>query len=149
MSKNVVVCDIDGVLVKVDDRFKDIPSDPGEWEEFYKNSPDEPIPEMVSLIRGLEYSYFNVIFCTGRRESSRRKTHDWIKNHVKWDVGKGRLLMRKDGDLRPDAIVKPELIREAGIDFNEAAFVIEDRNRVVAEWRRLGLTCLQPFEGNF
>jgi hypothetical protein len=78
----------------------------------------------------------------------RKQTESWIKKYfdAAWERA---VLMRKDCDLRPDIIVKPELIREAGIDFNDIAFVLEDRNSMVAEYRRLGLICLQPFDGDF
>jgi regulator of protease activity HflC (stomatin/prohibitin superfamily) len=40
-------------------------------------------------------------------------------------------------------------LREAGINFDDIAFIIEDRNLMVKKWRELGLICLQPFEGDF
>jgi hypothetical protein len=57
--------------------------------------------------------------------------------------------MRKDGDLRSDTIVKPELIQEAGINFEDIAFVLEDRACMVKTYRELGLRVFQVDEGEF
>ena len=60
-----------------------------------------------------------------------------------------RLLMRKDGDFRHDSIVKPELIENSWFDSNIIAFILEDRDSMVNEWRELGFTCLQVAKGDF
>jgi hypothetical protein len=156
MSKNIVIVDIDGTISKPGERLKYLQQDPKDWDSFYADCfDDEPIPEMVELVKNLSFGegidgLYEIIFCTGRRECVRDKTINWLYAHLDlYPMNDDELLMRKDGDLRPDAIVKPELIREAGIDFNDIAFVLEDRNSMVAEYRRLGLICLQPFNGDF
>ena len=154
MSKNIVICDIDGTISKPGERLKYLQQEPKDWDSFYADCfDDKPIPEMVFLIRCLySSSLYSIVFCTGRREQCREKTRSWLKKNLhlnNLDLVYLPILMRKDGDLRPDTIVKPELIREAGIDFNDIAFVLEDRKCMVAEYRRLGLICLQPFEGDF
>jgi hypothetical protein len=73
----------------------------------------------------------------------------WIDRWIPFHACKSNLLMRKDGDLRSDTIVKPELIREAGINFDDIAFVIEDRACMVKKYRELGLRVLQVNEGEF
>ena len=57
--------------------------------------------------------------------------------------------MRKDVDFRHDTIVKPELLEKEGIKLEDIAFVLEDRNSMVAKWREMGLICLQVAEGDF
>jgi hypothetical protein len=59
------------------------------------------------------------------------------------------ILMRPDGDKRHDTEVKPEMLNKFGVDLNEIAFVLEDRNSMVAKWRELGLKCLQVADGDF
>lgn len=149
-SKNIVICDIDGTISKPRERLKYLQQDPKDWDSFYADCfEDEPISKMVELVNNLFLLFrYRIIFCTGRRECVRKQTESWIKKYfdAAWERA---VLMRKDCDLRPDIIVKPELIREAGIDFNDIAFVPEDRNSMVAEYRRLGLICLQPFDGDF
>lgn len=57
--------------------------------------------------------------------------------------------MRPTKDNRPDTVVKKELF-EAHIDGRyDVAFVVDDREGVVRQWREMGLTCFQVAEGNF
>lgn len=156
MNKNIVICDIDGTISKPGERLKYLQQEPKDWDSFYEDCfEDEPIPEMVELVSSIhnrqsgDHYFYEVVFCTGRRESVREKTVAWFEKIYKWSFQNCRILMRKDGDLRPDTIVKPELLREAGINFDEIAFVLEDRSCMVKEWRRLGLRCLQVYEGKF
>lgn len=61
------------------------------------------------------------------------------------------ILYRNDGDTRHDTIVKPELLDEylgQHPDYR-VAFILEDRNSMVAKWRELGFKCLQVAEGDF
>lgn len=129
------------------DRIGHIKKEPKDWNSFYADCfNDAPIYPIVELVNTLYQAGYRIIFCTGRRESVRNKTEAGLLN-----VGLpySAVLMRKDGDVRSDVIVKPELLRNAGLDFRDIAYIIEDRNCLVTEWRRLGLTVLQPAEGEF
>lgn len=91
--------------------------------------------------------HFEIVFCTGRRESCRKVTRQWlIGNGV---VEYSRMLMRPDGDHRHDTILKPELLEKAGISLFQILLVIEDRVSMVRKWRELELVCLQVAEGDF
>lgn len=158
--KNIVIVDIDGTIAQVGDRIECLQREKKDWDEFYDRcDEDEPIEEIIELTGILAYSGLQVIYCTGRRESVREKTAKWIHEAYKklggpkeYDTNifpHHRLLMRKDGDFRHDTVVKPELLKEAGIDLEEIAFVLEDRNSMVAKWRELGLKCLQVADGDF
>ena len=57
--------------------------------------------------------------------------------------------MRKDGDYRPDTVVKKEIYEREIKDKYEVLFAIDDRTQVVKTWRELGLTCLQCANGDF
>jgi hypothetical protein len=146
--KNIVIVDIDGVLIEIDEYSKNIPSNPNDWEEYYKSVSDKPVFEMCKLIR-IIFPFYRIVFCTGRMENQRQKTVSILEKNVIFGASKALLLMRKKLDLRPDIIVKPELLREAGIDFDDIAFVIEDRSCMVKKYRELGLICLQCADGEF
>lgn len=62
-----------------------------------------------------------------------------------------RLLMRPNDDLRHDVEVKPELLQKHLTDEERArvAFILEDRDCMVAKWRELGYRCLQVDKGEF
>ena len=152
--KNIVIVDIDGTVSKVGDRLRFLQQNPVDWDSFYESCfEDEPIKEICELVKDLNRSCYEIYFCTGRRESVRPITVDWIIKNIEplWTaewVNK-RLLMRPDGDKRHDTIVKPEQLKEAEVELNNIAFVLEDRNSMVAEWREMGLRCLQVAEGDF
>jgi hypothetical protein len=57
--------------------------------------------------------------------------------------------MRKEGDVRKDAIVKGEIYEKNINGKYNVLFVLDDRNQMVEMWRGLGLTCLQVADGDF
>ena len=146
LSKHYVVVDIDGTLTKVGSRVECLKSTPPDWDSFYARcGEDEPVEEIVSLIRSIEPDY-TIVLCSGRRESCRGVTMEWMEKHgIQYDC----LLLRKDGDFRHDTIVKPEMLANAKIPLEKILYVLEDRNSMVKKWRELGLICLQVAEGDF
>lgn len=154
MLKNIVIVDIDGTISKVGDRLKYLKQKPVDWDSFYEAcSDDEPIENIINLVKSLELQGYRIVYCTGRKESVREKTKEWIGQCmyvnqlvVPFDAD---LLMRPNGDYRYDTIVKPEQLGKAGVSLDDIAFVLEDRNSMVKKWRELGLTCLQVADGDF
>ena len=154
MSK-IVVVDIDGTISKVGDRIKYLEQSPKDWDAFYGAcGEDEPITPIIQLVNNLSegLKYF-VIFLSGRRESCRKNTCNWMKRYLHcWNLIQ-TLLLRKDGDFRSDTIVKKELLdnylSENGYTKDDVAFILEDRSSVVKMWRDAGYTCLQVAEGDF
>lgn len=149
MSKNIVVVDIDGTIAKVGDRLKYLQQEKKDWDAFYEHcDEDEPIKDIIELIELMQIHEYNIVFCTGRRESVRKKTEYWLFKNI-WCLREYKLLMRKDGDWRHDTEVKPELLQKAGITPDDVYFILEDRDSMVAKWRELGYRCLQVNDGNF
>ena len=147
MKKDLVIVDIDGTIAKVGDRLKYLQQEPKDWDSFYEHcDEDDPIADIVRVVKALYFCGYNIVFCTGRRESVRNKTIEWIKKHLNFNPCGYRLLMRIDNDWRHDTIVKPLML-----DFpaSEVLFVLEDRNSMVMRWRELGYTCLQVNDGDF
>ena len=150
--KKVIVVDIDGTIAKVGDRLKYLQQVPKNWDEFYEHcDEDAPIQPIVDLVDQLAVEN-EIVYCTGRRESVRRKTEIWIDNHMGFagsSAGELNLLMRKDNDWRPDTEVKPEMLKNAGYSPENVWFILEDRDSVVAKLRSLGYTCIQVADGKF
>jgi uncharacterized HAD superfamily protein len=146
IMKKIVVVDIDGTVSKVGERLKYLKSKKPNWDKFYDSCfEDEPIQEVIDLVKVLEKNY-DIVYCTGRRESVRAITHNWLINR---GLLVDKLLMRPNEDKRHDTEVKPEQLSNAGILLQEIAFVLEDRDTMVAKWRGLGLKCLQVNYGDF
>ena len=150
-NKNIVIVDIDGTISEVGERLKYLKQDPPDWDSFYDDCfEDEPIEEMVELVYALFLQGYELVFCTGRRESCREKTLSWLYRHFEPEVPASSLLiMRPNGDYRHDTAVKPAQIQLNGISFDSIAFVLEDRDSMVGKWRELGVRCLQVAKGDF
>ena len=145
--KKYVVVDIDGTIANCEHRVHHLLQEPKDWDSYFsKCDGDEPIQPIIDIVRSFYLGDWEVIFCTGRRDSERGKTETWLNRNC---LIFGTLLMRKTGDHRHDTIIKPELLARAGITPKNTAFILEDRNSVVKKWRELGFTCLQVAEGDF
>lgn len=156
MNRNIVIVDIDGTIAAPGDRLKYLQQKPKDWDAFYEAcDQDKPIKKIISLLYRLDRSGCEIVFCTGRRESVRRKTEEWLTKHypetyMGVSIRKPyKLLMRKDGDFRTDYEAKPELLDEAGIKLDNIYMVLEDRNSMVEKFRSMGLTVLQVADGDF
>jgi len=150
--KKIILVDIDGTVSNPHHRVHYLLQEKKDWDSFYAEcDKDIPIKPILDLISKLNY-YSNIVFCTGRRNSERQKTLDWLATHFDL-IDTDNLLMRKDGDHRHDTDVKPELL-QAYFDKNHlsneaVSFILEDRSTMVKKWRELGFTCLQVADGDF
>lgn len=175
-----VIFDIDGTLADATHRLPLI-KDPAlwvgtppkpDWETFLADdnvAKDAPIPETFQLLEtmlSLSGDY-RVIFITGRNETTREMTYNWLRGDRKcparsganywWELrshAKGHevgpiIYMRKEGDRRPSHVVKEELLQQARMDGFDPKLVFEDRADDTAMWRRNGLICAQVAEGKY
>lgn len=145
--KETVIVDIDGTVAKVGGRLKYLQEEPKNWDSFYEHcDEDEPIQDIIQLVRTSYRCGYKLVFCTGRRESVRKKTENWIEKYIGLKPYSYSLLMRKDNDWRNDTIVKPSML---DVPAGDVLLVLEDRTSMVKRWRELGYTCLQVNDGDF
>lgn len=136
MLQPAIVCDIDGTLAHMHDRS------PYDWSKVGNDKVDIPIAWLTSIL----FRSVSVILVSGRDASCHKETKDWLaKNGICYT----KLIMRKEGDNRPDEVVKEEIFNENIRGNYNVRFVLDDRNKVVDMWRQLGLKCLQVAEGDF
>ena len=114
--------------------------------------PNEPV---IAVVRALHAAGHQIIFCSGRpiRDDQGfdvgRASYRWLFEHVgEWALD-CPLFMRAAGDRRNDDIVKREIYESFLKDRYDVLLALDDRNRVVALWRSLGITCLQVADGDF
>lgn len=132
------VVDVDGTVAIRTDRG------PYQFDLAMYDIPNRPVVDLVNMIA--EWSMFKIIFVTGRQETYRQITHQWLHMHVTlFDL----LLMRKTGDNRPDWEVKRDIYERDIYPTFDVKGVFDDRQQVVDMWRRFGLTCYQVAPGNF
>lgn len=130
------IFDIDGTLAHMRGRGP---------HDYEKVSTDVADPHVVHLLKELARTHYIVVL-SGRPESCRADTEVWLRRN---GIFSDHLFMRTTGDYRPDQIIKAELFDKHVRDIYNVHGVIDDRNRVVAMWRSLGLKCFQAQEGAF
>ena len=154
-----VICDIDGTLMNVEKRVEyakkhkkdtdrvmdwDIFLNPMVMLEF-----DTPNKDVVGVIKSLYHSdweNYNLIITSARNERHRDVTMKQLElARVDYDA----MYLRDDGDMRPDDIVKEELLGKIRADGYKPTIAFDDRNQVVNKWRELGINCYQVRSGDF
>lgn len=133
-----IIVDIDGTVAR-------------RWEgrDIYDASQadkDHAILPVIDLVWQAFDKGYRIVFCSGRDESARRVTEEWISQNI---TSTFELHMRPEGDRRKDSIVKQELFDKYIRHNYNVRWVLDDRNQVVDMWRSLGLTCLQVAPGDF
>jgi len=150
MVKTIVV-DLDGTVADCSHRLVHIEGlGKKDWPRFHRECKnDKPIHKMIFLIAALQIADkdLNVIFCTGRPESSREESEKWITKYM--GIVNPVVLMRPEENYREDKIVKPNQLLSAGYTPDKVWFILEDRAKVVKAWRAHGYTCLQCAAGDY
>lgn len=140
---DVLICDLDGTLADHQGRR-------GVYD-FAKCADDAlKVPTWHVLKAMSQYSIDPwppfIFYMSGREEKYRPETEAFL---VKHQAPKGPLYMRATGDNRSDAIVKSELFDQHVRGKYNVLLCLDDRDRVVAAWRSMGLTCWQVAPGAF
>lgn len=139
MTDKVVIFDIDGTLADTTHRLHYIYPPAGQkknWGKFFAEAKNDPlIPHVAELVRMYRIRGHIPYLVTGRPESMRADTEEWLLNH---GIRYSMLLMRPLGDHRPDYIVKEEIIKPH-FDPEDVICAYEDRLHVAEMWRKLGI----------
>lgn len=139
----VFLVDLDGT-VALREESDPATRSPFEWTRVGEDLPNRPV---ITVVRALAAAGHRIVYMSGRSEECRIATGVWIAEHI--GVAGEALHMRPKGDHRPDQVVKRELYERWVKPVAEVTAVLDDRNKVVAMWRGLGLTVLQVADGDF
>ncbi|MFC9292621.1 RNA ligase [Streptomyces sp. NPDC057011] len=133
-----VMCDIDGTLALIGDRG------PYDFSRCELDLLNVSVRNALDVFRRADGD--TIVLLSGRSEEHRPQTESWLRRH---DVPYDELWMRATGDTRRDDVVKAELF-DAHVRHRYAVRVsLDDRDRVVAVWRRMGLPTWQVNYGDF
>jgi predicted kinase len=135
-----VLVDIDGTVA-----IHEGVRGPYDTSRYHLDKPNLPV---IDMIRHEAYDLGNkIVFASGRDEEFYKVTEEWLYQEVKVPIA--GLFMRPRQDKRNDAIVKLDLFDEniRGVWNIKRAY--DDRNRVVAAYRSIGLTVFQVADGDF
>ena len=146
VSKYLIV-DLDGTLACDKHRNHLLQEKPRLWDAYFALCDKDQVHDDIRYIVNMfETMGHHIVIITGRCESVRRKTVEWLDKH---DIGFDSLLMRPVGDRTDDHELKLGIAKRIGLTPNRVLAVLEDRQRVVDAWRAAGYRCLQVAPGNF
>ena len=144
----LVVFDIDGTLANIDHRLDYVRSKPKNWKAFEAGIPNDKVNRPVYRIfkELIADSNNTIILASGRNETSRGLTVDWLIDNGMG--GYDKLYMRKKDDFRNDTIVKKEILDEIIKDWNEKPFMVfDDRPAVVQMWKDNDIFVFDVYQG--
>jgi hypothetical protein len=130
----IAIVDLDGVVADVRHRLHFLQGKPKDWDRFFAAAPADPAhPEGLAVVARLADDH-EIVFVTGRPDRLRRDTVEWLRTY---GLGEHRLFMRPDGDRRPAAQVKRELVTALARD-REIGIVVDDDELVLDALRDAG-----------
>ena len=135
---SAVMCDIDGTLALHNGRG------PYDFERCTEDKLNTAVLRALWSFRLANDD--RIILLSGRQEEYRPHTERWLAQH---QVPYDELHMRAAGDRRRDDIVKAELFDQHVRHRYAVRVSLDDRDRVVALWRRMGLPTWQVNYGDF
>ena len=106
----IICLDLDGTVADGRARLHYIKNPPKDWHNFFMESADDPPYQIIVDMINDEVKNGNIIVVTTARPYKYYNvSKDWLdKNKIPYNL----IFMRKDGDFRPDYIVKEEMISE-------------------------------------
>lgn len=144
---DLVLFDLDGTLALVEHRFHFIEGRKKDWRGYFAACVDDPPnAPLITIFHALRAFGRTIWIVTGRSDEVRSETEAWLAAH---DIVPDRLIMRRSGDFRPDNVLKRSWLTDGSIPKARVAMVFDDRDKVVAMWRKEGLVCLQGAPGDF
>ncbi|WP_235033088.1 AAA family ATPase [Streptomyces sp. WAC05374] len=135
---SAVMCDIDGTLALRGNRG------PFDFTRCDEDLLNVSVRQALHSFRRADGDV--IVLLSGRGEEHRAMTEEWLRRH---EVPFDELWMRAAGDHRRDDVVKAELFDRHVRDRFAVRVSLDDRDRVVAVWRRMGLPTWQVNYGNF
>ncbi|MEU5596663.1 AAA family ATPase [Streptomyces sp. NPDC020298] len=135
---SAIMCDIDGTLALMGNRG------PYDFTRCGEDALNESVRRALVSFRLANND--EIVLLSGRGEEFREQTEGWLTRHA---VPYDELWMRPAGDTRRDDIVKAELFDAHLRHRYNVRVSLDDRDRVVALWRRMGLPTWQVNYGNF
>lgn len=140
-----LVVDRDGTLASVA-WVAPATRDSAEWRRYNAAMIfDAPVPSVVAVVSHwrARNPHGQVVMVSGRAAgdflgdvSRYHQMVAWVRKH---NIPVDRILMRRGGDMRPDSVVKQEILDRFLTDGVDIDYVIDDRPQVIDMWRANGL----------
>ena len=145
-----MIFDLDGTLALIEKR-RALANTGGKfnWGTFFNPDNiklDEPNLPVIASCVALHKAGYSIAIFSGRDDITREETEKWL---AKYKIPFSKLVMRAHGDYTPDDVLKKQWLEENFPNKADVLCTFDDRDKVVAMWRREGLTCFQVNFGNF
>ena len=142
-----IIFDLDGTLALINHRRHFVEGEKKDWDAFFQAClKDEPNIPIIKLAHELHDAGNSIEIWSGRSDVVKKETVFWLAYYV---LDRFKLKMRPKGDFTPDDVLKEQWLNESPQEFKDNLIVFDDRDKVVAMWRRRGITCCQVAEGDF
>ncbi|MDB5478733.1 MAG: BcepF1 [Alphaproteobacteria bacterium] len=144
----LIVFDLDGTLALIEHRKHFIHGRKKNWRRFFAACTDDlPNIPVIATFQALQAQGHRLEIWSGRSDEVRVETEAWLAQYY---IRAEKLRMRRHDDHSPDDQLKEKWLLENELETGQKPLVIfDDRNKVVAMWRRHGVTCFQVAEGDF
>ncbi len=140
----MAVFDLDGTLANIDHRRPFVEGKKKDWNEFFDRCiEDKPVLPVIAMMHALMDTGWHVEIWSGRSDRVQDKTVAWLHHHGAFP---DRLRMRAEGDYGPDEKLKESWLLDCIV---KPSIIFDDRDKVVAMWRRNGIVCAQVAPGDF
>ena len=132
---SAVIFDIDGTLALMKDRGA------FDWKKVYKDEVNLIVCEQIKFHKSLGRT---ILLVSGRDAICRQETMEWLELYgIEYD----ELLMRPEGDMRKDTLIKREIFKnEIEGKYNVLA-VYDDRLQVLDMWYEEGIFTFNVNQG--
>jgi hypothetical protein len=141
-----VIIDIDNTLSIANERFNLATKENGkiDWDIVHTSEnliKDKPNLPMVELAKNYKQIGFEIIILTGRPESTRNVTKEWLQ---KYNIPYNKLYMRSWEDNFLKAPVFKKKIYETEIK-EDVFCAFDDDQRIIDVWVELGIPAFKVF----
>lgn len=142
VKDKAIIVDLDGTLA-INNSGRGF----SDWKKVIDDTLNE---EIAIIVKSFYNNGYKVLFVTGRSDICKNETILWIERNVPILNSEYKVFMRKNKDLRSDAIVKKEIYFNHIIQNYDVRIVLEDRPSVIRMYiNEIGLNVLSvgnPFQ---
>ena len=138
--KKCFVFDLDDTLADNGHRMHLLRS--GNWDLYYAQCKHDPVIVHVAEIANALHAFgYAIVIISGRSESTRADTDEWLEKGLKCFVEK--VYLRPEGDFRPNSVVKLEALARLRAEGYEPLMAFDDQPATCEMWRSAGVPCAQ------
>jgi acid phosphatase class B len=155
MNQPAIIIDLDGTLVNnsaraqvffAHNKYEDFENQDAFWNEFFKDTDikDTPNDWCMDIVNKFAMGGHKILFITGRgaSETTKAATERWLMNYVKLSPTEYELIMRPNGDNRPDEQVKLDILTTKVFPRYSVLFAIDDKKANIDLFRHWGIPAL-------